>query len=263
MLLRRIMRHWHTQNWLGVILDLLVVIAGILIGLRIDAWRDNVQDREDEIGYLERLLEEAEANHDALDEVLERMWYRRDQGRKALERLLSGDPLPVEERARTVAALVNAGELPKPAIATGTYDELIATGRMPIIRDQKLRALMSRQIAAHGQAAARAETYRSALLMAQPYSDDHAILSGQVSGGEVVLGKTYNLTALREDNRALVAYFNQIEASEDFSARREAERERVAAVRDHLRCALKKSTCGSRQSALQRDLTSAAPAAER
>lgn len=245
------MRHWKTQNWLGVALDLLVVVAGILIGLRIDAWRDDVQDREDEVGYLERLLEEAEANHDALDEVLERMWYRREQGRLALRRLLSGDPLTADEQARTVEALVNAGELPKPAILNGTYEELISTGRMPIISDARLRALLTNQIAAHGQAAARAETYGAARFQAQPLSDQHAILSGAVEGDEIVLGKTYDLNALRSDNRALVAFYNQIEASEDFAAQREAERAAVAAVRDRLRCDLKKPTCEARRSALE------------
>lgn len=245
------MRHWQTQNWLGVALDLLVVIAGILIGLRIDAWRDNVQDREDEVGYLERLLDEAEANHHALDEVLERMWYRREQGRNALERLLSGEPLATDERARTVDALVHAGELPKPAIVNGTYEELISTGRMPIVQDQELRILLTRQIAVHGQVAAQADTYRAALLEAQPLSDRHAILSGEATAEGVELGKAYDLASLRTDNQALVTFFNQIEASEDFSAQREAEREAVAAVRDRLRCSLRRASCSDRASGLE------------
>ncbi|NNU15466.1 hypothetical protein HK107_03915 [Parvularcula sp. ZS-1/3] len=251
MLVRRILRHWKTQNWLGVGLDLLVVIAGILIGLRIDAWRDEVQNREDETEYLARLLEDAEANHGALKEVLERMWYRRDQGRKALERLLSGEALTPEERKRTVDALVQSGDLPRPAVLTGTYDELISTGRMPIIRDQELRGLLQRQMATHEQVAARADALRSALLGAQPFSDQHAILAGEANGEGIALGKSYDLEGLRSDNRALVAFFNQIELSEDFSVEREAEMLAVRNVREHLRCLLDRPECEGRKGGLQ------------
>jgi len=252
MLLRRLLRHWKTQNWLGVLLDLLVVIAGILIGLRIDAWRDQVQDREDEQQYLERLLDDAEANTRGIEDVLERMDYLREEGRQALERLLSGEVLSPDDQARTVRALVVAGELPNPAVARGTYDELIATGRMPIIEDQELRTLLQQEMAAHLKAAARAQAHRQALIQAEPFSDRHAILAGEATSAGVKLEKRYDLVSLRQDSEALVAFFNQIEASEQFSAERQAELGKATEVRDRLRCLLKKSTCLQRRSPLSR-----------
>jgi hypothetical protein len=253
MLVRRVLRHWHTQNWAGVTLDLLVVIAGILIGLRIDAWRDEVQDREDEQQYLERLLTDAETNHDNIAGVIERMSYRREQGRGALRRLLAGEAMSPAEQGRVMNALAKAGELPKPGIVTGTYDELISTGRMPIIEDQRLRTLLQRQIALHDQVAARTESYRQGNMAAAATSDRYAILAGvTLADGSTKLEKRFDLEGLRADSQAHVTFFNEIEASEDFTAEREAELLAVQAVRDHLRCALARPNCIDRHSSLQR-----------
>jgi hypothetical protein len=56
MILRRISYHLHSQNWLALGLEMIIVVAGIFIGLQIDGWRSSQVDREVEHKYLERLL---------------------------------------------------------------------------------------------------------------------------------------------------------------------------------------------------------------
>jgi len=46
MILRRITRHVKRQDWFAVWLDLIVVVAGIYIGLQADAWMSSRLDRD-------------------------------------------------------------------------------------------------------------------------------------------------------------------------------------------------------------------------
>ena len=72
MLLRRIAEHLRSQNWFAVMLDLVVVIAGIYIGLQADAWMTSRQEHALEREYVERLLadmeESIEAQRDNMEE---------------------------------------------------------------------------------------------------------------------------------------------------------------------------------------------------
>ena len=65
MILRRFTEHVKQQNWFAVWLDLVVVVAGIYIGLQADAWMSAQKDREIEREYLERLLADMDESIEA------------------------------------------------------------------------------------------------------------------------------------------------------------------------------------------------------
>ncbi len=58
MILSRFNRHLQSQNWLGVILDFLVVVIGIFVALQAADWNQSRLDREEESYQLQFLYEE-------------------------------------------------------------------------------------------------------------------------------------------------------------------------------------------------------------
>lgn len=52
---RRISLHLQQQNWLAVLLDLLVVVAGIFIALQVSQWHNQGEERVQRVYLLEKL----------------------------------------------------------------------------------------------------------------------------------------------------------------------------------------------------------------
>ena len=78
MLLRRFIENFNQQNWFVVGLDVLVVIVGIFLGLKVTDWSEEQNDRAEEIVILTRL------NHDlSLD--LEQMNFELERKKQWIE----------------------------------------------------------------------------------------------------------------------------------------------------------------------------------
>lgn len=56
MIIRTLINHLKTQNWLAAGVDLIIVIAGIFLGLQANEWNEQRRAEEQEVIYLERLL---------------------------------------------------------------------------------------------------------------------------------------------------------------------------------------------------------------
>jgi len=55
MILRRLADAIHGQNWLTVVLEVLIVVVGILISLQVDDWNERRKDRADERAFVRQL----------------------------------------------------------------------------------------------------------------------------------------------------------------------------------------------------------------
>ena len=73
MILRRLAEAIAEQNWFTVMLEVLIVVVGIFIGLRVDDWNQERRDSIDEQLYLEELMEDFEANQTSLDQMTEQL----------------------------------------------------------------------------------------------------------------------------------------------------------------------------------------------
>lgn len=80
MLLRSISKHVKVQNWFAVVLDFLIVVAGILIAFPITEWNEANASAAGLISSLERLDRELVLNLDIGNAILEKF----DRGRGIL-----------------------------------------------------------------------------------------------------------------------------------------------------------------------------------
>jgi len=138
MLLRRITKHVKAQNWFAVGLDFLIVVVGVFIGIQVANWNDARRDRAIEALYLDRLQQEitefspqAEAGYQSVRDRQERIievqaYFRTGEGRETLDG---------KHCAAIVMSHIYAGTIFYPP----TIKELIATGRIVLIRDHTIR----------------------------------------------------------------------------------------------------------------------------
>ena len=143
MILRKLANAIRHQNWFTVILEVLIVVAGIFIGLQVDDWNQSRKDRQNEQLFFERLHEDILLAEQLSSRVRDRRLNRLEHAYTAAEVLfgrVDRASLTFDE-CDAIAALsyVNVNVVGLPALA-----ELAGTGRMHIIRDDELRrALVS------------------------------------------------------------------------------------------------------------------------
>ena len=138
MLLRRVIEHVNAQNWTAVALDFVIVVVGVFIGLQAANWNDARRDQERQELVQKRLesdfllikkeLNESAASHEEVIVSLHTL-----QG--AIRR---GEAAPNEDTAIKIA--LNRGfSYPQFAQRSGTFIELLSSGRLDLIDDEHTR----------------------------------------------------------------------------------------------------------------------------
>lgn len=139
MILRRLIEHVSAQNWTAVVLDFLIVVLGVFLGIQIGNWNDARRDRETEKTYLVRLQQElAEILPEAKAEfeLIRHDYQLLDEVKNYF---VTGDlreTLVTEHCSATIRSHIYADAIFYPP----TIKELIATGRITLIRDNSIRA---------------------------------------------------------------------------------------------------------------------------
>jgi len=142
MILRRIADALRTQNWFTVIVEVLVVVIGIFLGLQVTEWNESRKERVEEREYLGRL-------HDDIQTQIEQMGYREDYFQVANDDIqivrayLTSPDATTSPPARLVAAFYNSTVIYPFKPFSITYEELINTGKIQILRNIKLRSYIA------------------------------------------------------------------------------------------------------------------------
>lgn len=124
-------------RWMQVVIELLLLIAGILIALAIDGWMEDRQDARKERLYLERLVRDFDQNLEILAEFVA------FEERQAADAVLAYRPLcggtEVADREAVVRALDHLTMRRTIRLARATYSDMLATGNLRLVRDAALR----------------------------------------------------------------------------------------------------------------------------
>jgi len=139
MILARLSRAVREQNWFAVVLEFVIVIAGVVIGFQVTAWNDVRSERVLEQRYLERLIESVTADAAEFEDAASLASLRGVQARRILAAL--DDP----EQAGTDAdafllGVITAAYTYTPNIDRIAYDEMINRGHIGLIRNEAIRA---------------------------------------------------------------------------------------------------------------------------
>ncbi|MEM1116426.1 MAG: hypothetical protein AAGJ11_07960 [Bacteroidota bacterium] len=140
MIFRRVLKHVQEQNWTAIGIDLVIVVLGVFIGLQVSNWNTARQDRSSARALLVRLENDLASEIKTWRHGVDYYGVARAHGVAALEGYTEpSSPSPT-------AFLVNlyqASQRWEITSQRGTYDELISSGRIALIRDEATRVRLA------------------------------------------------------------------------------------------------------------------------
>jgi len=202
MILRSVMGHVRDQNWFAVGIDFLIVIVGVFIGIQVANWNAERMERSQEAEYVQRLTEDLRQDIKSYDAMLEIYTIKQ-------ETILALRDAPL---ATVMAGDLNAAALrleysiykAMPAQRSATFDDLVGSGTLRLVRNRAFRAALADYYANYG---------RLSEILAQPIGDYARLLVGAIPGEIPIenLQRTDDATADRilsalEDLRANPAF---------------------------------------------------------
>jgi hypothetical protein len=123
--------------------DLTLIFIGVLAALAADSYAEDVRNARLETEYLQRLSRDIQDNEHEL-ELLITLWRRYEgSGREVMRYLASRDAERDDPDAVVVAAVL-ASLITVPTLENPTYDELVGSSRLNLIRDPGVREALLR-----------------------------------------------------------------------------------------------------------------------
>jgi hypothetical protein len=139
-ILGRLAQDIREQNWFAVGLELVIVIAGVVIGFQVTAWGQAHANQEKEQVYLRQLsldLAETERRADSIGLIMAPLTHA---PRRLAQAHFLPEP-PPRDSVITWASLAPVYYEVSPVL--GTAEALVATGDIGIIRDDSLRTAIT------------------------------------------------------------------------------------------------------------------------
>jgi hypothetical protein len=143
MILRRVAEHAKAQNWFAVALDFLIVVVGVFIGIEVANWNQARQDRNEERRYYGQLIVDLRTDVDTLSFAVKKA-REFDEAAELTLAGLSGEAAHRTSPGRMATAIHHAGFIYIPRTSRGTYDELISTGNLGLLRNSRLKTEIAR-----------------------------------------------------------------------------------------------------------------------
>lgn len=138
MIVQRLSKGIKDQDWFVVGVEVLIVVLGIFIGLQVDDWNDARKGRALERDYLERLYSDFQFNQTQLNQLANLHGGISDDLYKVTRFLLS-DTIDLDEQEAVNKIFLRYFVYPSPSLRMGTYEELVSTGRLALIQDDKIK----------------------------------------------------------------------------------------------------------------------------
>jgi len=136
-ILRSITRHVRDQNWFAVFLDFLIVVVGVFIGIQVANWNAQRLEDQQEALLIQRLIVDFERISVDAQQSLTFHEDRLADFRTLVSALREGE-LPDEDRAAVDRALFLGFSLQSSADRSGTFTELLSSGRAYLLKSQNL-----------------------------------------------------------------------------------------------------------------------------
>ncbi len=136
MILRRLSQSLKEQNWTAIVIEFVLLVSGVFLGIQVSNWNADRELRKKSATFTERLTADLRVEAWGYEYLIE---YNKDvlaNARRALDSLTGDHPLSDEQ---FVIAAYRASQYESQDRRRATYDELVSTGTIGLITDQKLR----------------------------------------------------------------------------------------------------------------------------
>ncbi|MBP8081361.1 MAG: hypothetical protein KAY12_04305 [Arenimonas sp.] len=136
MILRRLSQSLKEQNWTAIIIEFVLLVTGVFLGIQVSNWNAERETRQKSAIFTARLMTDLRVEAWAYQYLIE---YQRDvqaNARRALDGFDGSQPLSDEQ---LVIAAYRATQYESQDRHRATYDELVSTGTIGLITNQKMR----------------------------------------------------------------------------------------------------------------------------
>ena len=137
MFFRRLATQLAQQNWTAILIEFLIVVAGVFVGTQVSNWNSDRLEQRRAVGYLERIATNLESDLQGMRASLAYWNVVITYGEAAVAYADEGR-LDHGSRWRTVLAFYQASQLSPFRIDDTTYQELRSAGDLGLLRDRGL-----------------------------------------------------------------------------------------------------------------------------
>ena len=137
-ILSRLSTRLRDHDWLAVLIELLIVVVGVFLGIQASNWNDARKAAHEERRYYRQLIEDLRTDVNELHTAVERSRNNDRAAEDVLSALDSGLS-PNTDYGLFAVKIHYAGFLYIPEPARRTYDELISTGNLGVLHDDKAK----------------------------------------------------------------------------------------------------------------------------
>ncbi len=138
MILRRITEHLKAQNWFAIAIDFVIVVVGVFVGIQVSNWNAARATDQASRAVTAQLIEDLRDEAWGFQYLLE---YSDDVLKSAERALAALEGRAAQNDEALLVAAYRATQYREPRRRRSTYDELISTGEIGLIRDRTLRDL--------------------------------------------------------------------------------------------------------------------------
>jgi hypothetical protein len=137
-ILQRIARYIRTHDWFAVVVEVVVVMAGLLMAFQLDRWWEQRDERRQEQAYIDRLITDVQTDIDLITYGMQLAEVREGFAELLME--VSRDPAAAAaEPVRFLAAVAQAPFTFTPTLISYTFEDLRATGNMRLLRSEEIK----------------------------------------------------------------------------------------------------------------------------
>ena len=145
-MLAKLSRRWggkaREQNWFAVAIDFLILVAGVFLGIQAANWNESRKERVEERRYYAQILDDLRTDQQTLQLTLKLAAKYDLAAENTLRAIHSGIP-PSITPGRFAIDIHQAGWLYIPRPSRRTYDELISTGNLGLLRSEAAKAAIA------------------------------------------------------------------------------------------------------------------------
>jgi len=134
----RMVARLRDQDWLAVVIELVIVVAGILIALQVSNWNQERLDQARAQSYYRRIQADLDSDRRNIGHSLAYWQKVGAYGREAMAYGETGQR-PGDSDWQTILAYYQASQILPFELTSTTYDELRSDGDMSLIANENLR----------------------------------------------------------------------------------------------------------------------------
>jgi hypothetical protein len=148
MILQKLADAIRRQDWFVVLLEILVVVIGLFVGLQLDGWNEVRKDRLSEKNYLERLHRDVQRDSELLERSIEGAEWRARDAVYAMD-ALEEPAIIADDPCAFLASISGASANFYPVLYSHTFDEIVSSGDLKLMRNDQLKDELSQYYTAH------------------------------------------------------------------------------------------------------------------